>query len=96
MAMSRILFKLKQANAPTRIAGFDGQPSWHDLASRITHLFNIPLDRVGVAFVDEAREPVILTGEQGLQDFYKDYQSSGKVKFVVRDLQTPDGASVFS
>jgi Wiskott-Aldrich syndrome protein len=93
MAMS---LKLKQANAPSRVAGFDGQPSWNDLASKITHLFNIPLDRVGVAFVDEAGEPVILTDEQGLQDFYKDYQSSGKVEFVVQDLQTPDGTSVFS
>jgi hypothetical protein len=86
--MPFIPFKLKKANAPSRFAHFDEQPSWADLASKITQLFtcNIPSDRVGVAF-----KPVILSNEQDLQCFYKSLErSSEEIKFVVQDLHSTD------
>ena len=87
-------FKLKKANAPTRLAYFDAPPSWGDLALKIAELFDIPAKDVGVAFVDKAKDAVTLTNDQELQQFYKHLdQSSEENKFVVQDLQTPDGES---
>jgi hypothetical protein len=96
-AMPFIPFKLKKANAPSRFAHFDEQPSWDDLASKIGQLFNIPSDRIGVAVIAKDKEPDILANEQDLQLFYKFLdQSSQEIKFVVQDLQTPDRESAFS
>jgi len=87
-------FKLKKANDPTRLADFDAPPSWEDLALKISKLFDIPAKDVGVAFVDKAKGAVTLTNDQELQQFYKHLdQSSEEIKFVVQDLQTPDGES---
>jgi hypothetical protein len=93
-----LVFKLKKANAPSRLAVFDVPPSWEQLASRITQYFDIPLGDVGVAFVDENKETVVLVDEQELQYFYKSFFQSAqeKIKFVVQNLQTPDGESAFS
>jgi hypothetical protein len=96
-AMPFIPFKLRKANAPSRFAHFDGQPSWADLASKITQLFIIPPDRVGIAFITKDKEPAILSNEQDLQLFYGSLdQSSEEIKFIVQDLQTPDCESAFS
>jgi PB1 domain. len=94
-AMPLIPFKLKKANAPTRLADFDIQPSWEDLASRVHQLFNIPSEHVGVAFVDKDKDMVLLTNEQELVYFYKSLyqQSSQEIKFVVQDLQYLDSES---
>lgn len=95
--MPFIPFKLKKANTPSRFAHFDEQPSWADLASKISQLFNIPSDRIGVAFITKDKEPDILANERDLHLFYKFLdQSSQEIKFVVQDLQTPDRESAFS
>ncbi|KAF8347795.1 hypothetical protein F5887DRAFT_1072145 [Amanita rubescens] len=81
--------KLKKANAPTRLAFFDAQPSWGDLASKIADLFSMSPKNVSVNFVDQAKDVVVsLTNEQELHEYFD--QSSGEIKFVVQDLQTPD------
>jgi hypothetical protein len=96
-AMPFIPFKFKKANAPTRLADFDTQPTWGDLASKIAKLFDIPLKDVGVAFVDKRNDAITLSNEQDLQRFYKWLDpSSEEIKFVVQDLWTPDGQSAFS
>ncbi|KIL62166.1 hypothetical protein M378DRAFT_166004 [Amanita muscaria Koide BX008] len=89
--MPLVRFKLRRANAATRLANFNVQPNWEDLASNITEKFEIPLDRVGVVFVNEAKATITITGEEQLQDFYKSLnQSSNEIMFVVQDLATPD------
>jgi len=95
--MPFIPFKLKNAKAPTRLAYFDTQPTWGDLASKIAKLFDIPLNDVGVAFVDKRKDAITLNDEEDLQGFYNSLdQSSEEIKFVVQDLRTPDGESAFS
>jgi hypothetical protein len=95
--MTLVRFKLKKANTPARLAHFDARPHWEDLASKIANLFNTPPKDIGVAFIDKAKDAVTLTNDQELQDFYQSFdQSSGEIKFVVQDLQTPDGESAFS
>ena len=102
MAMPFGFFKFKKNNAPTRIAEFDAQPSWGDLASKIAQLFNIPLKDIGVAYFDKAKDAVTITNEQELQRFYKSpkldqfVEDLQEIKFVMQDLQTPDGESAFS
>ena len=52
--MSPIQFKLVQTGpgALTRRVTFSEQPSWFALASRVESLFGIPLQDVGVSYVD--------------------------------------------
>ena len=98
--MPFVPFKFKKSNAPTRVAEFDTQPSWGDLASKVAQLFNIPLKHVGVTYFDEAKDAVTITNEEELQGlYYKSFrldQSFEENKFVVQDLRTPDGESAFS
>lgn len=93
-----MIAKLKKADL-TKLACFDAQPSWGDLASKIAELFRIEsAEKVGVNFIDGAGDVVPLINEQGLQWFYSEHfdQSSGKIKFVVEDLQVPDCESAFN
>jgi hypothetical protein len=94
--MSLIQFKLKKADASTRHANFPKNPSWGNLASVISLLFDVPLDRVGVAFIDEDKNARSLANEQELQSFYDSLDHSpGVFKFVVQDLTAPDGECTF-
>jgi hypothetical protein len=88
LTIMTIFFKLKKTNASTRLAYFSEKPSWEDLTSKIARLFNIPSDRVGVAFV-EKEEPITLRSEDELQGFYK-YKSSEVIDLVVQDTLDPD------
>jgi len=45
--------KLKKVNAPSRLACFHTQPSWEDLASKISDLFSISPKNVIVNFIDQ-------------------------------------------
>lgn len=90
-AMSTILFRFKKANSPTRLVYFEMWPSWQDLASNVSRLFDIPQEKVGIAFV-ENRDATMLENERGFQGFYQSLdQSCKEIKFVVQDIRTPDG-----
>ncbi|KIJ97897.1 hypothetical protein K443DRAFT_681171 [Laccaria amethystina LaAM-08-1] len=87
------IIKLKQASAPTQIklAYFEARPSWRDFASEIAGLFSISPNNVAVIFIHEAEGEFTLKNEEDLQSFYEVFNpSSGKIKFVVQDLQAPD------
>jgi hypothetical protein len=64
MAFAR--FKLNKANASTKLAPFQKRPSWEELALKITHLFNVPQEHVGVVYVDDNRNIVSLNSEEDL------------------------------
>ena len=89
--------KLKKASAlaeltpQTILAPFDTWPSWGDLTLKIAEEFSISSNNVGVVFLDKVDGKYTLKNEQDLQSFYDVFHpSSGKIKFVVQDLQTPD------
>ena len=89
MALAR--FKLKKADTLTQLATFDKQPSWRDLATKITLLFDIPLDDIIVSYIDKDRETITLHNEEELRRFYKfTGLSSETIKFVVQDIKVPD------
>lgn len=95
--MPFIPFTFRKVNAPTIRAYYDGLPSWEYLASEMAKLFHIPQDRIGVAFVDKVNGAVTLTNTDGLQTFYESLdQSPEEIKFVVQDLEHPDGESASS
>src|SRR5438552_2587565 len=86
-------FKLKKANASTKIVTFAEPPSWEHLASKIT---DIPRDQVSLAFVDKDEDAITVNNEEDLQDFYKSsYRASEVNKFVVQNLSVPDRACAF-
>ena len=85
------LCKLKHVNLPARLVFFDAPPSWDDLASKISKIFGIPLENVGVAYIDEARLSILVTNEQGLQQYYKCLgPSSEEIKLVVLNAEDHD------
>jgi hypothetical protein len=95
--MSLVRFKLKKANALTKLANFHEKPSWGDLASEISRLFGVPPDYVGVAFIDKDKDTISLTNEQELQAFYDSPDHSPEViKFVVYHVRAPDGECAFA
>jgi hypothetical protein len=95
--MSLITIKLRKPKAPTRLANFDVQPSWGDLASKIVELYGVSKENISVTFFDEAKDTVTIASEEELQHFYKRYyQPSKEIKFVVQDLQFPDREWAFS
>jgi hypothetical protein len=95
--MSLVRFKLKKADASTKLTNFHEKPSWGDLASDITRLFGVPPEYVGVAFIDEDKDAISLTNEQELQGFYGSLGHSPQViKLVVQDLRAPDSECAFA
>lgn len=88
-------FKLKKADAPTQLTGFDKRPNWKELASKIANLFHISSpDNVGIAFVDK-RTVETINDEDDLREFYSQHPYDTDVKFVVQDLQAPDRECAF-
>ena len=84
------VIKLKRSpDASTILEFFDALPSWENLSSKISNVFNIPLTNVGAAYVHKDRESVTLTNDQGLQQYFSD-QSCQEFKFVVQDTHKPD------
>lgn len=92
--MTLARFKLKKANAPTKLATFQKRPSWEELALKIAHLFNVSKEHVGVVYVDDKRDTIPLNNEEDLQHFYEYLgQSSEAIKLVVQDVTLPDNDS---
>lgn len=87
--MTSTQFKLTKPGGLTRRIHFDGKelPSWSALASKIESLFEIPIEKIGVAYLDSDGDEVTLSSEDELQDFYTAVHTPSKtIKFVVQDL----------
>lgn len=95
--MSRTLFKFtKPPDGLTRRVMFPVQPSWSELSAKLESLYSIPMQDVGVSYIDQDGDEVTLSSEEELRDFYKletpvkGFGSSGDamkaVRFTVRDL----------
>ncbi|KAI0375199.1 hypothetical protein BV20DRAFT_1009367 [Pilatotrama ljubarskyi] len=92
--MSPIQFKFtKPPDGLVRRVTFQDRPSWNELAAKIESLYNIPVQSIGVSYVDTDGDEVTLSSEEELQDFYqsaamqrKDREPLILVKFTVRDL----------
>ncbi|KAI0673332.1 hypothetical protein C8Q78DRAFT_1076353 [Trametes maxima] len=89
--MTPVTFKFSQhPDGLVRRVTFQDKPSWNELAVKINSLYNIPVQSIGVSYVDTDGDEVTLSSEEELQDFY---QSSAMprgnftlVKLSVRDL----------
>ncbi|KAI9460522.1 hypothetical protein BJY52DRAFT_1262197 [Lactarius psammicola] len=89
--MTSVHFKLSISNGLTRRISFPTRPSWHELAARIQALYNIPLGRLGVSYVDSDGDEVTLSSEEELRDFYDTVdtgQGSQLIKFRVVELSS--------
>ena len=81
--MSSVHFKLSIPNGLTRRVSFPARPSWNELAARIQALYNIPLGRLGVSYVDSDGDEVTLSSEEELRDFY-DTVDTGQEKQLIK------------
>ena len=68
--MGPIHFKLSMSDGLTRRISFPDRPSWTELATRIHALCRIPLNRLGISYVDSDGDEVTLSSEEELRDFY--------------------------
>ncbi|PPQ78030.1 hypothetical protein CVT25_015576, partial [Psilocybe cyanescens] len=88
--MSPIHFKLVKSDGHTRRVTFPNLPPWHELASKLHDLYDIPLDKVGVSYVDNDNDEITASSDEELQDFYQTSHQPGKpFKFKVLDLSLP-------
>lgn len=83
------LVRLKKAPFPTRVEAFNARPSWDELASRITKIFHIPLENIGVSYID-GDETCVVTNELALLKYYDSISEALKITFVVVDLGQRD------
>ncbi|KAH9004080.1 hypothetical protein EDB86DRAFT_3072420 [Lactarius hatsudake] len=81
--MTSVHFKLSIFNGLTRRISFPTRPSWNELAARIQALYNIPLGRLGVSYVDSDGDEVTLSSEEELRDFY-DTVDTGQVNQLIK------------
>ncbi|KZP04688.1 hypothetical protein FIBSPDRAFT_667278, partial [Athelia psychrophila] len=55
-------------------------------ASKIQSLYDIPVDKVGVSYIDSDGDEVTFSSEDELQDFYATQQPNQTIKLAVQDL----------
>ena len=95
--MTSTQFKLSKRDGLTRRITFADEPAWPTLAATIELHYGIPIDKVGVSYIDSDGDEVTLSSQEELQDFYQDfypdfYQPSQAIKFVVQDLRSTRSA----
>ncbi|KAJ7619180.1 hypothetical protein DFH06DRAFT_1011292 [Mycena polygramma] len=83
--MSNTKFKITKDGVTRRVT-FSSQPSWNALAARIHTLFDIPIDKIGVSYIDADSDEVTLSSEDELRDYYQAFPANEVTKFVVHDL----------
>jgi len=87
--MSSTQFKLTKDGGFIRRLTLPDQPSWLSLATRIEALFDIPVEKVAVAYEDADGDEVTLSSQDELLDFYSNVHKPGEsVKFKVIDLSS--------
>lgn len=87
--MARISFKLKFNGHIRRIA-FQELPNWPDLAVKLQALYNIPLDTLGVSYIDDDNDEITVSSDEELQDFYKSsYRPGSEIRLSIVDLSIP-------
>jgi hypothetical protein len=89
--MGPVHFKLSMSDGLTRRLSFPNRPSWTELATRIHALCRIPLNRLGVSYVDSDGDEVTLSSEEELRDFYSSnvdnaIQGNQLIRFRVVEL----------
>ncbi|KAJ7786478.1 hypothetical protein B0H16DRAFT_1490606 [Mycena metata] len=78
-------FKLTRDNLTRRVT-FPAQPTWATLSAKIHELFAIPVDKVGVSYIDADSDEVTASSEDELRDYFATYTPGQAVRFVVQDL----------
>ncbi|KAK0208751.1 hypothetical protein DFS33DRAFT_1305420 [Desarmillaria ectypa] len=84
-----IQFKLRdERSGQTRRISFPHQPIWGTLASKINTLYDIPLDKIAVTYIDADDDKVTLSTQDELQEFFQATHKSGEVvMFTVQDTR---------
>ncbi|KAF8807855.1 hypothetical protein BYT27DRAFT_6591192 [Phlegmacium glaucopus] len=87
-------FKFTSPEGLNRRLTFSEPPTWPLLAAKLHVLYDIPLDNVGVSYVDNDNDEITLSSDEELQDFYKlSHQSGQVIKFAVVDLHSAQNSA---
>ncbi|KAF7311042.1 F-box domain-containing protein [Mycena chlorophos] len=84
------IFKLSKPGGLTRRVQYTQLPTWQTLAGRVSELFHIPLESVGVAYIDLDGDEVTFSTEDELNEFYLSNGGQQTVRLSVVDLSARD------
>ncbi|KAF8578740.1 hypothetical protein K439DRAFT_451013 [Ramaria rubella] len=88
--MSPTQFKLTQTGpgALTRRVTFAEQPTWFVLASRLEALYGIPIQDVGVTYLDSDGDEITISTHEEMQDYYAFVPTGPNetIKFTVKNI----------
>ncbi|KAF8167606.1 hypothetical protein B0H34DRAFT_670012 [Crassisporium funariophilum] len=85
--MPPTIFKFTRSDGHIRRVTFQELPTWHSLASKLLVLYDIPVDKIGVSYVDSDHDEITLSTDEELQDFYDvSHQPGQTIKLTVLDL----------
>lgn len=89
----RYVYKLVLPGGEGRRVSLDAEPTWDVLASRVHELFSIPVNDVGLVYIDDDGDEITISSEFELQDYHEflNRRSSHAPtplprKFIVRNL----------
>ena len=90
--MAPIYFKLKY-DGHTRRISFQQLPSWTELATKLQTLYDLPLDKLGVSYIDNDNDEITVSSNEELQRFYRSADHTNQTfKVNVVDLSIPSEA----
>jgi PB1 domain len=78
---SHSLFKFTKDGVTRRVTLSANVP-WLDVASKIETLYNIPMERVGVSYVDSDGDEITISTQEELQDYYRARGPSSSYEFI--------------
>ena len=89
-------FKLKY-NGHIRLVDFKGLPNWSELFAKLQTLYNLPVDKLGICYIDKDDEEITVSSNEELQRFYRSVHHTYQTfKVNVVDLSIPSEAENLS
>ena len=92
--MALMYFKLKY-NGHIRLVDFKGLPNWSELFTKLQTLYDLPVDKLGIYYIDKDDDEITISSNEELQCFYRSAASDHTYqtfKVNVVDLSIPSDA----
>jgi len=68
--MPETQFKLSKLDDHKRLLVFPDLPTWEELVSKLEYYYAIPLNKIGVSYIDNDNNEITLSSNNELQHFY--------------------------
>jgi len=90
--MALVYFKLKY-NGHIRLVDFKGLPNWSELFTKLQTLYDLPVDKLSIYYIDKDDDEITVSSNEELQRFYRSADHTYQTfKVNVVDLSIPSDA----